>query len=174
MTNLGIFTAGQSVFYAGNFHGATGALADPSPVFARLKNPDGSWSDLDAPAKQDSKTGHFGGSVDTTGLAEGQYAIRLCGTVGTTSAAAEFFFQIKKISLFDPAVEVMEDNGTRSFTYKEAMRLIFAFLVGERGGGGYAGDKTFKVPGGQKTRVTMKTDQAGNSTAAHTLDPQDA
>jgi hypothetical protein len=70
--------------------------------------------------------------------------------------------------------EVIEDNGSgTTWSLKAALRLLLAFMVGERSGGGTV-TKTFKVPGGTKTRITMQTDNDGNSSFAHTLDAGDA
>jgi hypothetical protein len=70
--------------------------------------------------------------------------------------------------------EVIEDNGQgTTWTVKEFFRLVFAFMLGERSGGGTA-LKSFKTPGGTKTRVTLSTDGLGNTTAPHTLDAGDA
>jgi hypothetical protein len=73
--------------------------------------------------------------------------------------------------------EIIENNGEGTeWTLKEALRLLLAFMVGERAGGGDtgAGVKTFKVPGGAKTRISMNTDEDGNSLATHALDDTDA
>lgn len=69
---------------------------------------------------------------------------------------------------------ILDNNGLgQSWTWKEGLRLIFSFIVGERGGGGTT-DKTYKVPGGSKIRVTLHTDADGNSIAPTDLDSSDA
>lgn len=109
MNLLGYFTAGASVFYAGNFHNDTGDLEDPTGVAARIRTPAGVWSDLSAPTKQDSKTGHYGGSVDTTGFTSGQYTLRLSGTVSTSKdIALDFSFCVGTI----PADVLSWDSST--------------------------------------------------------------
>jgi hypothetical protein len=91
MIYLGRFTAGASVFYGANFHSDQGTLVDPAAPAARLRDAAGSWSDLAAPAKQDGKTGFFGGTIDTTGFAAGQYIVRMSGTVATAKDVATVF-----------------------------------------------------------------------------------
>ena len=77
---LGRFAAATSVFYAHNFFDpVTGEDIDPATPAARQRTPAGVWSDLTAPAKQDGKTGFYGGTIDTTGYANGQYIIRITG-----------------------------------------------------------------------------------------------
>ena len=93
MIYLGEFKAGDSVFYAANFHNDTGTVEDPSAIAAQLRAPDGTWTDLTAPAKQNAKVGHYGGTIDTTGFSAGQHVIRMAGTVTTAKAVAtEFSF----------------------------------------------------------------------------------
>lgn len=92
MIYLGTFTAGDTVFYAENFHDDTGTLADPTSPEAQLRGPAGSWTALAAPSKQNSKTGFFGGTYDTTGDAAGQYCLRMAGTVATAKDVATVFF----------------------------------------------------------------------------------
>lgn len=95
MIYLGLFTAGDTVFYAANFHNQDGTLEDPTGPEAQLRDPSGTWVALTAPSKQNSKTGHFGGTIDTTDFVAGQYAIRLAGTVTTGKVqAAEFTFTV--------------------------------------------------------------------------------
>ena len=91
MTYLGRFTAGASVFYGANFHSDQGTLENPTSPAARLRTPAGSWSDLTAPAEVDSKTGFFGGTIDTSGFADGQYTVRMSGTVTTAKDVATMF-----------------------------------------------------------------------------------
>lgn len=95
MIHLGDFKAGTSVFYAANFHNDTGTLEDPTSPEAQIRNSGGTWSALTAPAKQNSKTGHYGGTVDTTGFAVGQHVIRMAGTVATAKVVVtEFCFSV--------------------------------------------------------------------------------
>lgn len=93
MIYLGEFKAADSVFYAANFHNDTGTIEDPSVVAAQHRAPNGTWTDLTAPTKQNTKVGHYGGTIDTTGFAAGQHVIRMAGTVTTAKAVAtEFAF----------------------------------------------------------------------------------
>lgn len=95
MIFLGEYKAGDSVFYAANFHNDTGTIEDPTSPEAQIRNSAGTWSALTAPAKQNSKTGHYGGTVDTTGYSVGQHVIRMAGTVATAkTTATEFCFTI--------------------------------------------------------------------------------
>ncbi len=91
----------------------------------------------------------------------------------TVTGTSDFKANVSGLSTFS-VDDILDDNGTDSFTWKEALRLIFAFLLGERSGGGVAGAKTFKLPGGTKTRVLMPTDENGNSSTTHTLDGSDS
>lgn len=96
MIYLGKYKASATVKYRANFHDDTGTLADPTSPEAQLEKPDDSFTALTAPAKINSKTGHYGGSIDTTGFAVGQYIIRMAGTVATAKVVAtEFCFQIE-------------------------------------------------------------------------------
>lgn len=95
MIFLGEYKAGASIFYAANFHNDTGTLEDPTSPEAQIRNSAGTWSALTAPAKQNTKTGHYGGTVDTTGFSVGQHIIRMAGTVATAkTVATEFCFNI--------------------------------------------------------------------------------
>ncbi len=95
MSYLGRFTAGDSVFYSADFHSDQGTLVDPTSSTARLRSPAGVWSDLDAPTKQDTKTGFYGGMIDTTGFASGQWTVRIAGTVATAkNVALERYFHV--------------------------------------------------------------------------------
>lgn len=105
---LGRFTAGASVFYAANFHNDTGTIEDPSAPEAQIRNPAGTWSALSAPAKQNSKTGFYGGTVDTTGYASGEYTIRMAGTVTTAKTVATTF----TFMVGPAAVNVTQWDGT--------------------------------------------------------------
>lgn len=88
MIFLGTFKAGASVFYAANFHTDQGTIENPSSPEAQLRTPAGVWSDLTAPAIQNAKVGHYGGTIDTTGFAVGQYTVRMQGTVSTAKTTA--------------------------------------------------------------------------------------
>lgn len=102
MINLGIFKAGDSVFYAANFHNDLGTIEDPTGPEAQQRTPAGVWSALTAPVKQNAKTGHFGNTIDTTGYAVGQYIIRMAGTVATAkTVAAEFCFTVESRKAVD-------------------------------------------------------------------------
>lgn len=90
MMYLDRHTAGISVFYAAHFHNE-GTVEDPTTPTARIRTPTGVWSDLTTPAKQDGQTGFYGGTVDTTGFAAGQYIIAMRGTVGTGQVVATQF-----------------------------------------------------------------------------------
>jgi hypothetical protein len=93
---IGDFVAGESVPYDANFHSDQGTIEDPTAPEVQLRTPAGVWSDLTAPTKQNGKTGHYGGTIDTTGFVDGVYLIRLQGTVSTAKVTAkEFSFQIK-------------------------------------------------------------------------------
>lgn len=95
MIDLGSHIAGAAVKYRENFHNDTGTIEDPTGPEAQLEKPDGTFVALTVPAKINAKTGHYGGSVDTTGFAAGQYIIRMAGTVATAKTTArEFYFQI--------------------------------------------------------------------------------
>lgn len=95
MIYLGNFKAGDTVFYAANFHNDTGTIENPTSPETQLRNSAGTWSALTAPAQQNSKTGHYGGTIDTTGYSVGQHIIRMAGTVATAkTVATEFCFSI--------------------------------------------------------------------------------
>jgi len=100
MTFLGFYKAGATVKYRSNFHNDTGTIESPTSPAAEHEDPAGSFTTLTAPAIINSKVGHYGGSVDTTGFATGQHFIRMQGTVATAkTVATEFCFQIVA---FDP------------------------------------------------------------------------
>lgn len=95
MIFLGEFKAGDTVFYAANFHNDTDTIEDPTSPEAQIRNSAGTWSALTAPAKQNTKTGHYGGTIDTTGYSVGQHVIRMAGTVATAKTiATEFCFTV--------------------------------------------------------------------------------
>lgn len=95
MIYLGRFTAGAAVFYGAVFHSDQGTAENPASPTARLRSPAGTWIDLATPAIQDNATGLYGGTIDTTGFAAGQYIIHLRGTVSTAkTVACVFAFEI--------------------------------------------------------------------------------
>jgi hypothetical protein len=113
--NLGRHVAGTLVFYGQNFHNDQGSVEDPTTPTARMRTPAGVWGDLAAPTKQDGQTGHYGGTIDTTGYAEGQYAIRMTGTVATGKVVAtELCFEV------GPAPAVPGDAMTLTSAYDAA------------------------------------------------------
>jgi hypothetical protein len=91
MIYLGLFKAGDSVFFGANFHNDQGTIEDPTSPEAQQRTPAGVWSALTAPSKQNSKTGFYGGTIDTTGFAVGEYVVRMAGTVTTTKTVATLF-----------------------------------------------------------------------------------
>lgn len=94
MIHLGEFKIGEDVYYAANFHNDNGTIEDPTSPEAQL-GINGSWSVLTAPAKQNGKTGHFGGTITTGTLAAGRYLIRMQGAVTTAkTVACEFSFDL--------------------------------------------------------------------------------
>lgn len=95
MIFLGSFKAADTVKYRANFHNDTGTLENPTSPEAQIEKPDASFTALTTPAIINSKTGHYGGSIDTTGFAVGQHIIRMAGTVATAkTVATEFCFMI--------------------------------------------------------------------------------
>jgi hypothetical protein len=113
---LGEFKAGTSVFYGANFHNDTGTIEDPTSPEAQQRTPAGAWSGLTAPAKQNSKTGFYGGTIDTTGYAVGEYIIRMAGTVTTAKTTATIFsFTIVANIASDTYSEVT--NGTYGLSH---------------------------------------------------------
>jgi hypothetical protein len=95
MTYLGRFTAGASVFYGAVFHNDQGTVENPATPTARQKTPAGVWSDLATPAIQDGAVGFYGGTIDTTGYAAGQYIIQMRGVVATAkTVACVFSFEV--------------------------------------------------------------------------------
>ena len=100
MIFLGFYKAGSTVKYRSNFHNDTGTIENPTSPAAEREDPAGTFTVLTAPAIVNAKTGHYGGSIDTTGFASGQHFIRMQGTVSTAkTVATEFCFQIVA---FDP------------------------------------------------------------------------
>jgi hypothetical protein len=95
MIFLGIFKAGSTVKYRANFHNEDGTIENPLVPEAQMETPAGVFSNLTTPAIVNAKTGHYGGSIDTTGFVSGQYFVRLAGTVTTAkTTATEFCFVI--------------------------------------------------------------------------------
>lgn len=88
---LGDMVAGETVPVRAQFHDDTGAAADPTGPFARMETGSGTFVDLTAPTKRDSKTGYFGSDVDTSGYAAGIRTIRIGGTVATDKAVAAVY-----------------------------------------------------------------------------------
>ena len=94
--NLGKFKAGTIIFYGYNFQNDIGTIENPTSPEAQIRTPSGVLEDLITPAIQNAKTGHYGGTIDTTGFAVGQYIIRIAGGVSTAKiVATEFTFMIE-------------------------------------------------------------------------------
>jgi hypothetical protein len=131
MIFLGTFKAGASVFYVGNFHTDQGTLENPTSPEAQIRTPAGVWSALTTPAIQNAKAGHFGGAIDTTGFAVGQYTVRLAGTVSTAkTTATEFCFEIVA---YDPADAV--DLGLSSLDAAISSRMAtFTYTAPDNAG----------------------------------------
>lgn len=91
---LGRYIAGESVRYGAVFHDENNTPTDPTSPAARHRDESGSFADLAAPAKLDSKDGFYGGAVDTTGFSDGIHAVRLSGTVDSVEHATIFHFGI--------------------------------------------------------------------------------
>lgn len=118
--------AGQPFPYAGNFHNDQGTIEDPTGATSRIRNTAGTWSGLAAPTKQDGKTGHFGGSVDTTGFAKGVYLIRMEGTVTTAKTTAkEFSFTVVDPADFKANVAAVKTDTERLLAEVDNTRMIF-------------------------------------------------
>ena len=88
MNYLGVFSVGETVKYRVNFHDDQGQLENPTSPGGRLETPAGVFSDLPTPVIINGKTGHYGGSVDTTGFVSGQYFIHVTGDVSTAKSTA--------------------------------------------------------------------------------------
>jgi hypothetical protein len=116
--------------------------------------------------------------VRVTEYAPGLSPAETAGALGVTAERAarldNLDAPVSSRSDFDPENDLLDSNGAAQWTWKQAFRLVFAFLLGERSGGGRAGNKSFKIPGGAKTRVVMATDANGNSAASHTFDTTDS
>lgn len=82
MEYIGIYRAGDTAHWRADFHSTNSEVMDPTSVTVLLENADGSSSvGVDDGAKVDGRTGHWGGSVDLTGLAEGVWWIHVRGVV---------------------------------------------------------------------------------------------
>jgi len=120
MIYLGRFVAGASVFYGASFHNDVGTLEDPTDPAARIRTPAGAWSNLSTPTKQDSQTGFYGGSIDTTGFSAGQYIVRLSGTVSSSkNVATVFCFEVGPVqaeltSAYDAAKSAASQSSVNS------------------------------------------------------------
>jgi hypothetical protein len=94
-----------TLYYQRQFHNDQGTAEDPTGPEAQLQKPDGSWVALTAPAKQNSKTGLFGGSLDmsnATTYPVGRYSLRIGGTVATAKVvAAVIEFELTEYSVDD-------------------------------------------------------------------------
>ncbi len=83
MIYLGEFKAGETVPYAVAFHNDQGNAEDPATPSAQHRAPNGTWTTLTAPVKQNNSTGVFGGTIDTTGFAGGLHIVEIAGIVST-------------------------------------------------------------------------------------------
>lgn len=99
MKFLGKFKIGDTIRYSVNFHDDLNTTVDPTSPAARHRKPDNTYADLDAPAKLDTKTGWYGGSIDTTGMAVGSHEIRLSGTVDAHEVATVISFVLENNNL---------------------------------------------------------------------------
>lgn len=88
---IGQFKAGDQVHYGEVFHNDQGSREDPTGAFAAIWKPDGTFQNLPNPSKIDGEVGYFGGTIDSTGFAQGQYKIILGGTVTTAKSVATTF-----------------------------------------------------------------------------------
>lgn len=92
---MGEVIAGEVVPIRAQFHDGTGTAADPTSPAARMEGPSaGTFADLTAPTKRDSKTGYYGTDIDTTGYAAGIRVVRVAGTVGTLTVGAVYGFRV--------------------------------------------------------------------------------
>lgn len=130
MIYLGKHKAGATVKYRANFHSDQGTIEDPTGPEAQLEKPDDSFTALTAPAKINTKTGHYGGSIDTTGFAAGQYIIRMAGTVSTAkTVATEFCFEIEANNNADiksDTAAILLDTGTDGVVVASASKTGYA------------------------------------------------
>ncbi|MHB1167350.1 MAG: hypothetical protein ACYC3E_00050 [Carboxydocellales bacterium] len=83
MIYLGDFKAGEIVMYWLAFNNDAGSAENPTSPFANRIAPDGTLTALPAPTQQNAITGLYGGTVNTTGFANGIHAIHAGGTVTT-------------------------------------------------------------------------------------------
>jgi hypothetical protein len=97
MKFLGTFKVGDTIRYSVNFHDDANTTVDPDggTLGARHRKPDDSYADLAAPTKLDTKTGWFGGSIDTTGFAVGSHEVRIKGEVGGSERATVISFELE-------------------------------------------------------------------------------
>jgi len=129
MIFLGLYSAGETVKYRANFHNDTGTLENPTSPEAQREDPSGTFTVLTAPAIINAKTGHYGGSIDTTGFAAGQHFIRMAGSVTTgKTVAAEFCFEIVA---FNPKVATagglpIVGTGTNNFKSDASANVTYA------------------------------------------------
>lgn len=108
MIYIGAYTAGTVLPYAVRYHSDQGTAGDPTGPGAKLRGADGIWDAQTAPAKLDSTTGLFGGTVDTTGLADGLYLLHVYGTVATAKTVGTVLcFQIDSV---DAAIKAKTDT----------------------------------------------------------------
>lgn len=111
--SIGTFKVGDTVFYAVDFHvPSTGDVGDPTDPVARLRDPSGTWTTLTTPAKQDSKDGLYGGTIDTTSYAVGQYCIHVYATVATNVIQAKPLY----FSLTTHNIDSIAGSGFNSAT----------------------------------------------------------
>ncbi len=96
---LGAVKAGTQVKYRSVWDKADTTVQDPTVNSARLESPSGVFTNLSTPVKIDAQTGYFGGTVDTTGFASGQWTIRQQGTTDKVKSTV-FVFQVVA---YDPA-----------------------------------------------------------------------
>lgn len=96
MKYLGKFKIGDTIRYSVNFHDDSNTTADPTSPIARMRKPDNSFQTITTPAKLDSKTGWYGGSIDTTGFDAGSYEIRISGTVDAHEVATVASFELEE------------------------------------------------------------------------------
>lgn len=83
MIYLGEFVAGETVPYMVRFHSDVGTVEDPATPTARRRDPNQLWYAMTAPTKQDSVTGLYGGTIDTTSQTVGLHIISVQGVVST-------------------------------------------------------------------------------------------
>lgn len=94
MKFLGRYKAGATIRYSVQFHNDSNTTVDPTNPAARYRKPDDTFDDLAAPAKLDTKTGWYGGSIDTTGFAAGSHEVRITGTVDAHEVGTVISFEV--------------------------------------------------------------------------------